>query len=250
MENSYAKNEDFSQNNGLKKSTIALIVSVVILAIATLIFSVLYFTNMAKSNDLKVSLENVYERNLNELIDNVNNSEVKLSKVLASDYKSYAKKMLNEISKNSTEAASNLSSLPLSIGGLEDTIRFVNQVSGYTQSLAEKLDKGGEISKQDKQTLQKLHHSFNELKNNINKISKDMYNGNILESSQNIDGDYNDFTVTLSGVKSADVDYPTMIYDGPFSDSQINRQIKNISNVVSSEQTAREKILKLFSYYK
>lgn len=231
----------------LSKTTIALIIATTVLGILTLIFSILYFTQMQQKNELQVSLENVYERNMSELIDNVNNSEVKLSKVLASDYKAYAEKMLNEISKNTTEAASNLSSLPVSIGGIDETISFVNKVSGYSQSLAQKLDKGETLSQSDKETLSKLHNSFVELKSNLNRISQDMYNGNILKSSQNIDGDFNDFTVAMQGVKSADVEYPTMIYDGPFSDSQINKKIKNISAVKSNESDARAKLIKLFT---
>lgn len=246
-ENSYTRAEIMQDRQNAKKTKIALIIAVSVLAITTLVFSILYFTTTKTSSELKVSLENIYEKNMNELIDNVNNSEVKLSKVLASDYKSYAKKTLNEISKNTTEAANNLSGLPLSIGGLEDTISFFNQVSGYAQSLAQKLDKGEALTQEDKQTIEQLHFAFIELRNNINKIAQDMYNGNILNSSLNIDGDYNDFTITMSGIKSADIEYPTMIYDGPFSDSQINRQIKNISSIMSSEQTAREKIMKLFT---
>ena len=254
MDKQYSQSQDnvytqttISTNKSIKKSKIALIVAVVALAITTLIFSILYFTTTKTNADLKVSLENIYERNMSELIDNVNNSEVKLSKVLASDYKSYAKKMLDEISKNTTEAANNLSQLPLSIGGLEQTISFVNKVSGYSQSLAQKLDKGGVLTPQDKQTIANLHESFVELRDNLNKVSLDMSNGNIFDLSQNVEGDYNDFTIVMSGIKSADVDYPTMIYDGPFSDSQINKQIKNISNIISSEQVAREKIMQIFT---
>ena len=247
MEKQYSyTNQSTEKQKKLSKLNIGLIIATALLAFMTILFATLYFINQQKSTELEISLNNVYERNLSELVDNVNNSQVKLSKVLASDYKAYAKKMLNEISKNTTEAAGNLSSLPINIGGIDDTISFVNQVSGYTQSLAQKLDKGESLTDADKKTLTELEQSFSELKNNINKLSQDYYNGNILSSSQSIDGDFNDFTLSLQGVKSADVDYPTMIYDGPFSDSQVNRKIKNISNVVSSEASARDRMLKLF----
>ena len=94
----------------------------------------------------------MYQQNFNELVDNVNNTEIKLSKIIVSD-SAYLKKMLNEVSKNSAQASTSLSSLPVSINGIDETIKFINQVSGYTQSLANKLEKGESLTDAEVQTL-------------------------------------------------------------------------------------------------
>ncbi len=229
-----------------KRVSGGLIVAITILSILLVAFIVLYSLSMSRQNQLKVDLENIYQRNFNELVDNVNNSDIKLSKVLASDYNSYAKKMLNEISKNTAEASTNLSALPVSINGIDDTIKFINQVSGYTQSLAEKLEEGEELSQTDIDTLQKLKGAFTELKNNVNELSKNIYSGNIYDESNKLEGDYNKFTISLQSVKSGDVDYPTMIYDGPFSDSTVNKKIKNMNFAKVSVNVAEDKIKDIF----
>ena len=223
-----------------KRSSLWLGLSLAIISAILVAFIVLYSISMSRQTQLKIDLENIYQKNFNELVDNVNNSEIKLSKVLASDYNSYAKKMLNEISKNTNSASNNLSSLPVSINGIDDTIKFINQVSGYTQSLANKLEKGEQLSSEDIQTLSELKTAFTDLKNNINKLANDIYNGNIYKESSKLDGDYNNFTVKLQNMKAGDVDYPTMIYDGPFSDSTLNKQIKNLSKPVVSKEVALE----------
>ena len=128
---------------------------------------------------MKVELDNIYQRNFNELVDNVNNSQVKLSKVCVSDYDSYAKKMLNEISKNTTCASINLSALPVSINGIDDTIKFVNQVSGYTQTIANKLDKGESLTSSEITTLEQLKDAFASLKNELNKLIMQVNSGDI-----------------------------------------------------------------------
>ena len=229
-----------------KRSSLWLGLSLAIISAILIAFIVLYSISMSRQTQLKIDLENIYQKNFNELVDNVNNSEIKLSKVLASDYNSYAKKMLNEISKNTNSASNNLSSLPVSINGIDDTIKFINQVSGYTQSLANKLEKGEQLSSEDIQTLSELKTAFTDLKNNINKLANDIYNGNIYKESSKLDGDYNNFTVKLQNMKAGDVDYPTMIYDGPFSDSTLNKQIKNLSKPVVSKEVALEKLQNVF----
>ena len=239
-------NNEIAKTKSLKNKNTRLMILALVLGVALVAFVVLYSLSMSKQTELKIDLENIYQKNFNELVDNVNNSEIKLSKVLASDYNSYAKKMLNEISKNTSMASNNLSSLPVSINGIDETIKFINQVSGYTQSLANKMEKGESLSNEDIKTLTELKYAFDDLKNNINKLSKDIYSGNIYSESNKLDGDYNNFTIKLQNVKAGDVDYPTMIYDGPFSDSTLNKEIKNMSKTVVSKEIVLEKLQNIF----
>ncbi len=239
-------NNEIAKTKSLKNKNTRLMILALVLGVALVAFVVLYSISMSKQTELKIDLENIYQKNFNELVDNVNNSEIKLSKVLASDYNSYAKKMLNEISKNTSMASNNLSSLPVSINGIDETIKFINQVSGYTQSLANKMEKGESLSNEDIKTLTELKYAFDDLKNNINKLSKDIYSGNIYSESNKLDGDYNNFTIKLQNVKAGDVDYPTMIYDGPFSDSTLNKEIKNMSKTVVSKEIVLEKLQNIF----
>lgn len=229
----------------LKKTNNILIVTLSIVSALLVAFVIMYSVSMSKQTQMKVELDNIYQRNFNELVDNVNNSQVKLSKVCVSDYDMYAKKMLNEISKNTTCAAINLSALPVSINGIDDTIKFVNQVSGYTQTLANKLDKGQSLTMAEISTLEQLKDAFASLKNELNKLIMQVNNGDIYSDSLKLDGDYNTFTIKLQSVKAGDVEYPTMIYDGPFSDSVINQKIKNMNFEKVSKDIAKQSILNI-----
>ena len=126
---------------------------------------------MSRNSDLTVQLENVYQSNFYDLVDNVNNVETKLGKVLASDYDVYAKKMLFEISKNANSASYNLSNLPISLNGIDETKKFINQVGGYTDSLAQKLDKGHKLTQAEIDTLEDIHFSIVYLKDNLSKFN-------------------------------------------------------------------------------
>lgn len=230
----------------LKRSNIVLIVLSIILAVALVTFVVLYGILMSNQNKLKVDLENIYQRNYSELVDNINNSEIKLSKVAVSGENAYSRNLLGEISKNTAQATTNLGALPISINGISETIKFINQVSGYTQTLSNKLDRGESLSQQELDTLVELKDAFTTLKDRINEMSKNIYNGKIYDASVAFDGDLNKFTQLLQNLKSKDVEYPAMIYDGPFSDSMVNKKIKNLDFSKVTSDVAKDEVLNVF----
>ncbi|MBQ9786388.1 MAG: germination protein YpeB, partial [Clostridia bacterium] len=213
------------------KTTFWLSIALCIVSALLIISTVLWLVNMNRNNSVSAQMENVYQRNFYDLIDNVNNAEVKLGKVLASDYDSYTEKMLSEISKNANSASYNLSNLPISLNGIDETKKFINQVGGYTDSLAQKLDRGEKLTQAELDTLEDIHYSIVLLKDNLAEFNDQiMTKGyNIFKEGSLVDGDYNNFTLKIQGVKTSDVEYPTMIYDGPFSDSEYNKEIKGLN---------------------
>lgn len=231
-----------------KTSNKALIVVTIILSIAVVALGILYGISMSSLNSYQATLENVYQKNFYELVDEVNNAETKLNKVLASNSASYKSKLLKEISKNASEAQARLNMLPYSINGLSDTISFVNQVSGYTETLAKTLENGQNLSKNDEETLEKVYESIVNIKKSLNSMSKQMWEGyNITDSSLKLDGDYNNLTSDMSAMNGEDIEYPTMIYDGPFSDSQVNKEVKGLNFGEVSMETAKSNLGKVLT---
>ena len=112
--------------------------------------------------------DNVYNSNFYSMLDSVNNLENKISKILSSTSSSYQRKTLLEASKNASEAEIAVSSLPLSQNDIQETIKLVNQVSGYTSTLAENLTQGGELSSQDLNSLNEIDQSLLQLKQQLN----------------------------------------------------------------------------------
>lgn len=230
------------------KSNKALIIVTIILSIAVVALGILYGISLSSLNNFQTSLENVYQKNFYELVDEVNNVETKLNKVLASNSNTYRSKLLKEVSKNASEAQTRLNMLPYSINGLSDTISFVNQLSGYTETLAKSLDKGEKIDGKDQETLEKVYESVVNIKKSLNSMSKQMWEGyNITSSSLKLDGDYNSLTSDMSAMNGEDIEYPTMIYDGPFSDSQVNKEVKGLNFSDVSMETAKNNLGKILT---
>ena len=88
------------------KGKMALVISVIVLGVITLTLAVLYGVSLNAQNSYQTSLENIYQKNFYELVDEVNNVETKLNKVLTSANDAYKSKLLKEVSRNQAQHAS------------------------------------------------------------------------------------------------------------------------------------------------
>lgn len=230
-----------------KSVVIGLSVAVGVLGLSTIGLGIAYGCMASTTNDYAIQLENVYQKNLYDLVESVNNTETKLSKILASNSSTYQKKLLAEIAQNSELAENSIASLPISQNSLADSVKFINQMGGYTQTLADQISQGKNLSSQDLSTLSKLQQSVNDMKAQINKfVKKVQQNYSILDQSFNLDGDFNNFTIEISKIKGEGVDYPVMIYDGPFADSTLDKTVKGLKGDTLTEQECQKEVEKCF----
>lgn len=231
------------------KTNKALIFLIAILAITIIALSILLVVAFSTANRYENSLEATYQKSYYDLVDNINNAEIKLSKVITANDEKYMADLLAEIARNANDAQINLSVLPVSINGIEESITFINQLGGYCQTLNKKILSGKNVSPNELETLQELYNCVIKMKGALNNMTQTMADGySIVNGSLSIKNDYNDFTVQLQSIQTNDVEYPTMIYDGPFSDSQIRKTVKafaNSTNIVSENQ-AKQVVANLF----
>ena len=228
-----------SGKNKYKGAVIGLSIATGVLGLSTIGLGIGYGMSMSQANSYSLQLENIYKKNYYELVDTVNTADMNISKLLASSSEDYQAKMLNDLAQGAKEMQSNIAALPLSSDNIVESVRFINQMSGYTQTLQEKVAKGGELTESDLKTLNEMHESLTEMKKYLIQMSEKMiYGYSILDASNNIDGDYDDFSLDFAQIKSDDTEYPTMIYDGPFSDSVVNQKVKGLTGSEISKDEA------------
>ncbi|MEG1751858.1 MAG: germination protein YpeB [Clostridia bacterium] len=229
-----------------KRQIGGLIAMICIISITLLGIGVWLAISINNSNQLALSLENSYQKSFYDLVDNVDNMEAKLSKIVVSKDKNHTKKLLFEVSKNASRASESISILPLSIGGVEKATSFINQIDGYCTSLTQKLENNQKLSLTEEKILKELLNSITKIGNELDKISRQLKGGTtILSSSLSMNGDFNKLTLSISGTQSS-IDYPTMIYDGPFSESSTNPVIKGLSGDEVNKDQAETLLKKHF----
>lgn len=229
-------------NKRQKRAIIGLSIATGILGLATMGFGIAYGVTQSQSNELGTRLENVYQKNFFDLVDSVNNTEIKLSKVLNSSTPTYQKKLLNEISQNATAAEVSIAALPLEQSDINDNVRMVNQISGYTSTLADKLSNGGSISTSERDTLQDIYDNILTMKVQLNNFARRMQQDNysILAHSMKLDTNDSNFSTQMNHLHDINTEYPTMIYDGPFSDSVTNAQVKGLTGKRVTKEEAHK----------
>ena len=221
----------------------AFIITVSILSCVVLILGIYLFTTSTTLTATSASLENLYQRSFYELVNNVNNMEVELSKLMVSSDSTSQQKGLTKLKQQSSEAENSLSLLPLDAQVLAQTSDFMNQLNGYCTSLISY--KYGVIEGEDFETLSQVHLSLSSIKDELNSIMEKIMQGYMI--SQNISGEGGgDFSIQFSNFINDTIEYPSLIYDGPFSESTTNKTVKGLSGEEITEADAEVKVQSIF----
>ena len=202
------------------KKIFSIIMTVVAIASIITLGVTLWVTESNRQKTQK-RLNAVYEKSYYEVLDETSDIEVKLSKFSVLTGNELRGQLLSDVWRQSELAASNLSQLGTESEDLDKIIKFLNQLGDYAYFLSRKLSKGS-ITDAEKQNVLKMYAIIKELNNTL-VASRDKLLG-----SDKIDGSLlSGMTLIDDSIKShSSVDYPELIYDGPFSDGLNDREAK------------------------
>lgn len=221
---------------------IALVVAIAIMAIG-------WIGSRNTMSAYATQLESTYQRSFSELVNNINSIELNLSKALISQDKTKQQELYQKINQQSTLSATNLSFLPINHESLVETMKFVNQLGGFSYYLAEKLENNQELSEADISSANELYNWCVYVQTVINDFANDVDDDfSILYDTANGDTQTK-FDSMFSNTSATGTEYPTLIYDGPFSDSIKTKEPLGIVGEEISEQQATDIVNNAFKDY-
>ena len=228
----------------LKKGHMLSVIGVFIIIIAVLI-TVL----VRKEQDSKQASENSYNMAFYSLVDYVENVETYLAKSLISSTPEHGAETLTNVWREANLAQSYLARLPIESQELENTEKFLNQVSDYSYSLSRKNIYNESLSDEDLKNLKDLHNYSVELKNTLNQLSEDINSGRIkwnelsnkgtVAFAQQVSTQTND---SFSNLEENFHEYSGLIYDGAFSEHITSSEKKGLTGNDIDEETAKQKV--------
>lgn len=231
----------------MTKSKVALIVTSSLLAIGLITMTTLFIVSVAGQNKYKNELSNLYMKNMYNFVENVEDMEVGLSKIMATNSPSTQKDILRDIYTTTTEAASNISNLPIAQLKSEKVTSLINRLGGFVYSLISKTEDNNKISSEDYNQLESLYSSTKSLLYDINEyISTTKNRYDILKDINFSDGDSSSYSAGIYTEESSASKTPSLIYDGPFSDSVINKEIKGLGSTIYSKDDAIEIVERVY----
>ena len=225
--------------------------SVIVVLGAILIALGLY--TYKRERDFRQASENSYNLAFFELVDYVQNVETYLAKSLISTTPEHGAETLTNLWRESNLAQSNLAQLPIGSQELENTSKFLNQVSEYSYALSRKNIYNESLTQDDLNNLKNLHNYSVELNNTLVQLSADMNDGRITwgeltkkgsaafaQQVSNISQD------SFSGIEENFHEYAGLIYDGAYSEHMTNPERKGLTGENIDEETAKQIALKFY----
>ena len=229
--------------NRLKKGHMLSIICVLLIVVAALVI-ILY----KKQTEYKQASENSYNMAFYELVDYVQNVETYLAKSMISSTPEHGAETLTHLWRESNLAQAYLSRLPIESQELENTEKFLNQVSDYSYTLSRKNIYNENLSEEDLKNLKDLHGYSVELENTLNQLAEDLNNGRLqwgeltkkgtTAFAQQVD---NISKESFSNLEENFHEYSGLIYDGAFSEHLTSNEKKGLTGEDIDEEEAKKK---------
>lgn len=176
-----------------------------------------------RANKLERAIENIYEMSYYELVDSVSSLDVKLSKLIVTSSEGEAMELLNQITSQTRSATSNLSTLPVSHPAVVYTMDFFNLLGDYSRSLIKMVGDGQKLNDESYDNLQDMRKSCAGVLDKLNYMSSSFEYEPAQDYYANADTPIDRYMANEN-----ENDYPTLIYDGPFSEGLKTAQAKAI----------------------
>lgn len=216
----------------MKKITAIRIISFCLAAV--LVSGGFYIRERARNEQYRQELQNDYSRSLSELNSRLNSISLILEKTVyvtaAPQMSSFAAELYSEAQLAKTA----LSQLPSGEGALETVNRFLSQVGNYALSVSKSIITGNAMSEAQRNSLTLLSDTAKTVSQAVTDIeissADPLYWAEELE--HHLDGTISAGALadSLTELEENITDYPTLIYDGPFSDHILTKTALMTSN--------------------
>ncbi|MDO4546496.1 MAG: germination protein YpeB [Clostridia bacterium] len=156
--------------------------------------------------------------------------QLNLQKLLVSNSDSHRLTILDDIIRQSEAAADDLAGLGGGRETLEGAIKFTNQVGDYSRTLSKRLSLGEQVDQADINQMEIMLKSCVDL------------NQQLIQGIRMLEAGEIDLALSDNSPETETepaVNYPVLLYDGPFSDAAGDVEFVPYGNEISSDEAAR-----------
>ena len=185
------------------------------------------------ANRNRTMIEYGYQRALGELTEYLGNMDLALEKGQYATSPNQLEGLASKLQREAGFAKNALSRLPLNGDELSGTYRFLSQVGNFCATLSKRVAEGGQITEEETASLQKLAAYASDLTDRLAAMESALAAGQLqlgevaqVANQQGVDADFPSLTDGFLEMEQGFEDYPTLIYDGPFSDHILQQEPK------------------------
>lgn len=250
IENSTSSKEYLSEQEKKKEKKMStaqkalpyLVVGCITLAVILLATLIAFFQLKADDKQNSSTLEAVYASSYFTMVDGINNLQVDSSKFESLANTSLQRKSLKDMELDCQYVLSGLRVLPIEAENCMAATKFFNQINGVCEAYINKLDKGESLTTEEVGLITETGYVLGVIKEQFNAQNTSITRGgySFIDASVFNSKGINEFSNTLGSLKGESIDYPTMIFDGPFSASLEEKSVEGLSETEISKETAEE----------
>lgn len=220
---------------------IAVVSLVIILTCVLIAYYQVYSSNKQNAN----ILEGVYTSSYYSMVDNVNNLAVDLSKYSTLGTNNAKVSTIQDMMVDCNYILSGLSVLPINEENVVSATKFFNQVNGLCEAYLRQLNNGDNLSLEQELAFDKIGLVVGKIKENFNKQNFGMYDSgfSFVEASIFDNTGMNELSTGMGDLTGESIEYPSMIFDGPFSAALETKNVKGLPAEEVSKEIAQDYLL-------
>lgn len=212
-------------------------------ALAAVLAGVLAFAwaQTARLAEANARLNAVVQKAFYETCELTEGVSVNFRKALVAGEPGQLQTLLNEIALQTQGALSNLALLPLGQETVSGTLKFINQAGDFATALSARLGNGGAVGAEDARAMEQLSETAAAFSVRMGRLLERYEAGEAV-----FDGDGASGEEDLYPITGPAADYPTLLYDGPFSDGRTDGEFKALAGLAAVDEAQARQALTAF----
>lgn len=232
----------------INKPVMIAIITASVILIAT-IATLSVFLGLSNSQNQKwlKQANGQYQQAYYDLVDEFLTIETNLSKLRVVGSEGLQQQLLLDTALSAQSAVCDLTTISSSEQDLSELIKYCNQVGDYCQYAFKKISNGSTLSDQEQATLGQLYDMTYSISKGLTSISASLSSkGDFVLGLGKVNDGFSDMLLQFN---NGSFKYPSLIYDGAFSDSLVDKTPKMIVGDDIDPNQARAYIVKALSGY-
>lgn len=209
------------------------------LLITVVTLGVFSYLETKDSKVLANSIENNYDKSLNSLLESFEQLSSRLSKVNVSNDEEFIKEELINLYGLNLSINENINNLPINHSAVVDASEFLNKTTNYYYSL---ITSDKKITNENKKEINEIYEACDKIYQKLDEMNSEIQYGNegydwIENSNVFMANEYTKIDNTFKALNEEVNEYPTLIFDGPFSDAiNQNKKISLSDKIITKEE--------------
>lgn len=193
----------------------------------------------AQRRQLHTQMSAQRQRELSDVVAAMADIEVNLQKLMIASGASQSTQLLSETALLAQHVESGLSRLPMRYETMQSAMKFAGQMGQYAMALAVQMSEGSMLSSRDEEQISGMLTACRALNEHLLSVGERLYTEPV-EALGGIDGDTAMSWPEEAIAGDSAIEYPSLIFDGPFSDGRQVGAPKGLSGERVSRSAARE----------